>query len=94
MRTYTVVQVKDTDGAITFQVMRDKTIDEKLKDLKKKYVVAYRSYKKLKGEEKKQATKPQMPRIRRVLQFNKQEKATAMAEALQKQYDEKNKKDG
>lgn len=91
MPSYAVVQIKDTDGKVTFEPMKcDDGIFNKAKELRRAYQAALRSYSSLKGDEKKQATAPVQPLVQQMrgTQMTDQNKVQQLAANMQKKYDQ------
>ncbi|MFW6162806.1 MAG: hypothetical protein ACODAJ_08530 [Planctomycetota bacterium] len=96
--SYYVCAIRSSDGAITFEALRSSQLDERMKQLKKDFIMAYRSWK-LAAKEAEDAgeefdePKPTKPGIKRLGKRIKGErKAQATAALFQEKWDEKMRK--
>ncbi len=93
--SYYVCVVKDSDGAITFEAVRSSQLDERMDELKKDYVEAYRAWLIAVKEAKKAGDdfddpKPKRPALKKLSSKIKgQDKAQSLASLYQEKYEAK-----
>lgn len=90
--SYYVCAIRNTDGSIGFEAVRSSKLDERMKQLKRDYVTAYRSWKlaaKEAGEGSDEA-KPTKPGIKKLgNRIKGEKKAQAIAALYQEKWEEK-----
>ena len=92
--SYYVCQLRDHDGTVTFEAVRSSKLKERLDELKKDYVSAYKAWKAAERETKKAGgeftdPKPKKPLFRKFLskKICPKSKADSLASLYQEKWD-------